>query len=69
MVTVLACSQEKIDIKNENLTIVKGDFLDYALVVQPIKNANAVVIIVGTMPAKKPADLFSQGTKHLPEVV
>ena len=68
-VTVLARNPEKIDIKDENLTIVKGDFLDYDSVAQSVKNADAVIISVGAMPTRKPVNLFSEGTKHLLEAV
>ncbi len=68
-VTVLARNPEKIDIKEENLTVVKGDFLDYDSVAQSVKNADTVVVSVGAMPTRKPVNLFSEGTKHLLEAV
>lgn len=67
-VKVLARNPDKIEIKNEMLNIVKGDFLDYSSVTDSIKNADAVVVSVGVMPTRKPVNLFSQGTKHLLDV-
>ncbi len=64
-VTVLARNPEKIELKNENLKIVKGDFLDYSSVAGSVKNAGAVVVSVGAMPARKPVTLFSEGTRNL----
>lgn len=64
-VTVLARNPEKIEIENDSLKIVKGDFLDYNSVVESIKNTDVVVISVGATPTRKPVNLFSTGTRHL----
>jgi len=64
-VTVLARTPQKIEITHENLQIVPGDFLKYHSVEKSIKNAEAVIVSVGSMPARKPVELFSAGTKHL----
>jgi len=64
-VTVLARHPEKIELENEKLIIVKGDFLEYDSVADSVKDADVVVISVGAMPTRKPVNLFSTGTRHL----
>lgn len=68
-VTVLARHPDKIEIKDEKLNIIKGDFLDYNSVSESVKNADVVVVSVGAMPTRKTVNLFSQGTKHLLDVI
>ena len=68
-VTVLARHPDKIEIKDEKLNIIKGDFLDYNSVSESVKNADVVVVSVGAMPTRKTVNLFSQGTKNLLDVI
>ncbi len=64
-VTVLVRNPDKIEHKNENLKIVKGDFLDYNTVEEAVRNADTVIVSVGAMPTRKPVSLFSEGTRNL----
>ncbi|NOX17820.1 MAG: SDR family oxidoreductase [Chlorobi bacterium] len=64
-VTVLARDPAKIEMQNDNLNIVEGDFIKYDSVKDAIKNADVIVISVGCVPSRKPVTLFSVGAGHI----
>ena len=64
-VTALVRDSKNIELKNNNLTVVEGDFKDYDSVYNSIKEADTIVLTVGTFPTRKPVDLFSEGTKNV----
>ncbi len=68
-VTVLLRKPEKLQINHDNLAIIKGDFLDYLSVKETVKEADAIVVSVGTIPSWKPVTLFSTGTRHLLQAI
>jgi putative NADH-flavin reductase len=63
-VTVLARTPSKLDISNDNLTIVQGDVLDQATVDQVVAGQDVVVVSLGNTP-NNPDMVVSQGTKRI----
>ena len=63
-VTAFVRSPEKMKVENDNLTIVKGDVLNYPQVYSAIKNQDIVFCNLG-MPASDKSTLRANGTSNI----
>lgn len=63
-VTAYVRSPEKFDIKNANLSIVKGDVLDGVAVEQAVQGHDAVLVALGVRPPSREA-VVGPGTQNI----
>ena len=64
-VTVLARDPSKVKISHANLTVVKGDVLDAAIVTKTIKDKEAVLSVLGTGKSLKSSNLMTNAVKNI----
>jgi putative NADH-flavin reductase len=62
-VTVLVRDPLRIPDRHPNLRVIRGDILDRSSVEQAVKGQEAVCIVVGIPPTRKPVHVFSEGAR------
>lgn len=61
-VTVLARNPDKINLSDENLTVLKGDICDPAAVSEAVSGQEAICLAIGVPITFQPVTVFSEGT-------
>ena len=55
----------RFPVPRPNLRVIRGDILDQSSVEGAIKGQEAVCIVIGIPPTRKPVTVFSQGTRNV----
>lgn len=64
-VTVLVRDPSRFSHPPPNLCVVRGDILDPSSVEEAVKGQEAVCIVIGIPPTRKPVNVFSQGARNV----
>jgi putative NADH-flavin reductase len=64
-VTVLVRDASRFPDPRPNLFVVRGDILDRSSVEETVKSQEAVCIVIGIPPTRKPVHVFSEGTRNV----
>lgn len=64
-VTVLVRDPSRFPDPRPNLRVIRGDILDPAAVEESVKGQDAVCIVIGIPPTRKPVNVFSQGARNV----
>jgi len=64
-VTVLVRDPSRFPEERPNLRVIRGDILDPSSVEEAVKGQEAVCIVIGIPPTRKPVNVFSQGTGNV----
>jgi putative NADH-flavin reductase len=64
-VTVLVRDPSRFPEVPPNLRVIRGDILDLSSVEEAIKGQEAICIVIGIPPTRKPVNVFSQGTRNV----
>jgi putative NADH-flavin reductase len=64
-VTVLVRDASQLHDPRPNLFVVRGDILDRSCVEETMKSQEAVCIVIGIPPTRKPVHVFSEGTRNV----
>ncbi|MGZ3600042.1 MAG: NAD(P)-dependent oxidoreductase [Ktedonobacterales bacterium] len=65
LVTAVARNPERVDIRHENLRVLRGDVLDFASVDQAVSGQDAVISCIGSTRGQKPVTTYSAGTDNI----
>jgi putative NADH-flavin reductase len=64
-VTVLVRNPSRFPNPRPNLRVIRGDILDPSRVEEAVKGQEAVCIVIGIPPTRKPVNVFSQGARNV----
>jgi len=64
-VTVLVRDPSRFSHPPPNLRVVRGDILDPSSVEEAVQGQEAVCIVIGIPPTRKPVNVFSQGARNV----
>jgi putative NADH-flavin reductase len=64
-VTVLVRDPSRCSDPRPNLHVIRGDILDPCSVEEAVKGQEAVCIVIGIPPTRKPVNVFSQGARNV----
>jgi putative NADH-flavin reductase len=68
-VTALVRNPEHLTVRQERLSVIKGDIRDKEAVNRAVKDQEAVCICIGINPTRKPVTVFSEGAKTVIEAL
>jgi putative NADH-flavin reductase len=68
-VTALVRNPEHLTVRQDRLSVIKGDIRDKEAVNRAVKDQEAVCICIGINPTRKPVTVFSEGAKTVIEAL
>lgn len=68
-VTALVRDPNRLNLHHEKLTVIEGNIVDKEAVERAVEGQDAVCVIIGIKPTRKPVSVFSIGTKNVVEAM